>query len=158
MFGGSRVTVNICISSYDIFVSTLNSSRNPPTQLPVTQDINIDEPSLFSISQRWFKNFNRRKSKQKLEAMEVHPRLIVMLCLIASCYGGIVQSEHPQLAFCKADFGEFIEFLKILRNHNAFNKLQLRVVDQKVRNWEKAQLETVLVRLNLDIYVHVPGW
>lgn len=36
--------------------------------------------------------------------MEVHPRLIVMLCLIASCYGGIIQLEHPQLAFCKADF------------------------------------------------------
>lgn len=36
--------------------------------------------------------------------MEVHAGLTVMLCLIASCYGGFFQLEHPQLAFCKADF------------------------------------------------------
>ena len=54
--------------------------------------------------------------------------LVVMLCLLSSCYAGLMQLEHPQQAFCEADFGEFINLFKILRNNG-----QLGVVIRRIR-------------------------
>ena len=56
--------------------------------------------------------------------------LVVMLCLLSSCYAGLMQLEHPQQAFCEADFGEYItDLFKILRNNG-----QLGVVIRRIRS------------------------
>lgn len=48
----------------------------------------------------------------------------VVLCVLLSCYAtvyaGLMQLEHPQQAFCEADFGKFIK-LMITEVNNSVN-------------------------------------
>ena len=49
--------------------------------------------------------------------MAAHFYPVVILCILswssAPVYAGIVQLEHPQQAFCEADFGKFVaKFMK----------------------------------------------
>lgn len=44
--------------------------------------------------------------------MAVHFYPVVILCILSWCcalvYAGVMQLEHPQQAFCEADFGKFM--------------------------------------------------
>lgn len=62
------------------------------------------------------KNFKRRR-KYRLFAMAAHFYPVVILCVLSSSYAlvyaGVMQLEHPQQAFCEADFGKFPAILMI---------------------------------------------
>ena len=62
------------------------------------------------------KDFKRR-TKCKLFTMAGHLYSAVILCIMSShyalVYAGVIQLEHPQQAFCEADFGKFVaKFIK----------------------------------------------
>lgn len=44
--------------------------------------------------------------------MAAHLYSVVILCIVSShyalVYAGVMQLEHPQQAFCEADFGKFV--------------------------------------------------
>ena len=50
--------------------------------------------------------------------MVAHLYSVVFLCILSSyyalVYAGVMQLEHPQQAFCEADFGKFVaKFIKL---------------------------------------------
>lgn len=62
-------------------------------------------------------NFKRR-TEYKLFTMVAHLYSVVFLCILSSyyalVYAGVMQLEHPQQAFCEADFGKFVaKFIKL---------------------------------------------
>lgn len=170
-FPGSQTAVNNCIIR-SIYVTSLTSFRNPPTQLPLVQESHKDGLNLFLSGRRdssaevttLLLNISGRESEQKLWAMEVHACLLVVSYLLASCHAGLIQKpvlEHPQQVFCKADFGEFCASLKILRDHGsakvAMTMCQFRVYRDPrllfyvaIFNRQPARLKRVLWR----IWVH----
>lgn len=169
-FTGSQTAVYNCIIR-SIYVTSLTSFRNPPTQLPLVQESHKDGLNLFLSGRRdssaevttLLLNISGLESEQKLWAMEVHACLLVVSYLLASCHAGLIQKplEHPQQVFCKADFGEFCASLKILRDHGsvkvAMTMCQFRVYRDPrllfcvaIFNRQPARLKRVLRR----IWVH----
>jgi len=63
-------------------------------------------------SRKTGKNFKRRR-KYKLCTMAAHFYPVVILCILSSScalvYAGLLPLEHPQQAFCEADFGKFMQ-------------------------------------------------
>lgn len=60
----------------------------------------------------------KRRTEYKLFTMAAHLYSVVFLCLLSSHYAlvnaGVMQLEHPQQAFCEADFGKFVaKFIKL---------------------------------------------
>lgn len=82
-------------------------------------DINMDKNLQTEgrrASKKTGKKFKRR-TKCKLFSMAAHLYSVAILCIVSShyalVYAGVMQLEHPQQAFCEADFGKFVaKFIK----------------------------------------------
>ena len=86
-------------------------------------------------SRKTGKNFKRR-TVYKLFTMAAHLYSVVFLCILSShyalVYAGVMQLEHPQQAFCEADFGKFVaKLIKLKLVLNSVNIVNSNFLNER---------------------------